>query len=71
MTISIKSKYLLFNIKCFLKFSGDIKNSLILFIFPVLVEISFFIFLSTPIKSSIFYYFHSILKLKHLITSLI
>ena len=33
MFISIKSKYLFFNIKSFFKFSGDIKNSLILSIF--------------------------------------
>ena len=41
MTISIKSKYLFFNIKSFLKSSGVIKNSLILFIFDKLDEILF------------------------------
>ena len=40
MCSSIKSKYLFFNIKSFLKSSGDIKNSLILSIFPKLDEIA-------------------------------
>ena len=39
MTSSIKSKYLFFDIKSFLKSSGDIKNSLILSIFSKLDEI--------------------------------
>ena len=46
MTISIKFKYLFLILKAFLKSSGDIRNSLILSIFPKLDEILFlFVFI--------------------------